>query len=149
MGILHKASYVTSNKIQNNDMFMATFARILRYCGVHAEWDPQEHCIWNGFSIAWFHSLMKMIGHPLVISSFFVLDDFHEMAPTYLPADNDWELLEEVKAALDCLSAEKTLTLCDAIPAFEAIFGKWEALHQEYPHIRSFQNCYIHWNGQA
>ncbi|KAE9391659.1 hypothetical protein BT96DRAFT_1001130 [Gymnopus androsaceus JB14] len=73
-----------------------------------------------------------------------MLDDFHEMTPTYLPAENDWELLEGVKAALDvphllqqCLSAEKTLTLCDFIPAFEAIFGKWEALRQEYPYIRT------------
>ncbi|KAE9392655.1 hypothetical protein BT96DRAFT_830320 [Gymnopus androsaceus JB14] len=80
----------------------------------------------------------------LAISSFFTSDDFREMAPTYLPTDNDWELLEEVKAALDVphlfqqrLSAEKTPTLCDAIPAFEAMFGKWEALHQEYPRIRT------------
>ena len=35
------------------------------------------------------------------------------------------------------LSAEKTPTLCDAIPAFEAMFGKWSQLRLAHPIIGS------------
>ncbi|KIK49881.1 hypothetical protein GYMLUDRAFT_124374, partial [Collybiopsis luxurians FD-317 M1] len=34
-----------------------------------------------------------------------------------------------------CLSAEKTPTLCDTIPAFEAMFAKWSNLQHTYPQL--------------
>ncbi|KAE9384891.1 hypothetical protein BT96DRAFT_756760, partial [Gymnopus androsaceus JB14] len=80
----------------------------------------------------------------LAISSFFTSNDFRNLAPTYLLSDEDWSLLDKMKDALEiphlfqqCLSAEKTPTLCDAIPAFEAMLGKWSELRHSHWDIRS------------
>ncbi|KAF5373365.1 hypothetical protein D9757_009741 [Collybiopsis confluens] len=71
----------------------------------------------------------------LAISRFFTFDDFQDLARIHFLSENDWALLVEMKDALECLSAEKTPTLCDAIPAFEAMVAKWSDLKSIYPRL--------------
>ncbi|KAF5347876.1 hypothetical protein D9757_013414 [Collybiopsis confluens] len=64
------------------------------------------------------------------------------LARTHFLSDEDWALLIEMKNALEvphlfqqCLSSEKTPTLCDAIPAFEAMAAKWLDLQDTSPRL--------------
>ncbi|KIK54987.1 hypothetical protein GYMLUDRAFT_249010 [Collybiopsis luxurians FD-317 M1] len=93
-------------------------------------------------------STYAMVDHALqlhlAISQFFTSDDFRDLAWNYLLSDGDWDLLKEMKLALEVphmfrqrLLAEKTPTLCDAIPAFEAMFGKWSQSCLAHPIIDS------------
>ncbi|PBK86057.1 hypothetical protein ARMGADRAFT_941122, partial [Armillaria gallica] len=74
------------------------------------------------------------------IDVFLSSDNFHDLARNNNIDDNDWDLLEDMSIVLNIphnfqeqLSAEKMPTLCDALPAFEAVVTLWEAQRAKYP----------------
>ncbi|KAK7041157.1 HAT family dimerization domain-containing protein [Favolaschia claudopus] len=88
-------------------------------------------------------STLLMIDRSLVlrpaIDHFLESNEFEEVS-LYHFGDEEWQALEVFKKILDVphafqqkLSAEKTPTLCHALPAFEAMNKKWEQMQVEFP----------------
>ncbi|KAK0493601.1 hypothetical protein EDD18DRAFT_1078354, partial [Armillaria luteobubalina] len=76
----------------------------------------------------------------LAINTFLSSDDFRDLARNNNISTHDWDLLDDMSIVLNVphqfqehLSAEKTLTLCDMLPAFEAVSALWKAQRQEFP----------------
>lgn len=92
-----------------------------------------------------------------VLSRFFTADDFRDLNTLF---DHDWTTLTQMNDILEvssiacnlgftvltclmqvghcfqqALSAEKTLTLGHALPAFEAMYNDWLVLSDKYPHL--------------
>ncbi|KAK0501117.1 hypothetical protein EDD18DRAFT_1067752 [Armillaria luteobubalina] len=76
----------------------------------------------------------------LAINTFLSSDDFQDLARNNNISTHDWDLLDDMSIVLnvphqfqETLSAEKTPTLCDMLPAFEAVSTLWKAQRQEFP----------------
>ncbi|KAK0485398.1 hypothetical protein EDD18DRAFT_1017904, partial [Armillaria luteobubalina] len=77
----------------------------------------------------------------LAINTFLSSDDFQDLARNNNISTHDWDLLDDMSIVLNVLphqfqehlSAEKTPTLCDMLPAFEAVSAQWKAQRQEFP----------------
>ncbi|KAK7021712.1 hypothetical protein R3P38DRAFT_2367908, partial [Favolaschia claudopus] len=77
------------------------------------------------------------------IDNFLQSNQFEEVSK-YQFGDEEWNALEVFKKILDVphafqqkLSAEKTPTLCNALPAFEAMIKKWEQMQDDFPEAAS------------
>ncbi|KAJ7764720.1 hypothetical protein B0H16DRAFT_1883353 [Mycena metata] len=75
------------------------------------------------------------------IDQFLDSDEFGELRK-YKLGDLEWQALEAFKKILEVphafqqkLSAEKTPTLGNALPAFEAMIKKWEQMQVDYPEL--------------
>ncbi|KAJ7691514.1 ribonuclease H-like domain-containing protein [Mycena olivaceomarginata] len=73
------------------------------------------------------------------VDSFLSSNQFEELRKFNL-GDEEWAALEVFKKILDVphafqqkLSAEKTPTLCNALPAFEAMINKWQQMQLDNP----------------
>ncbi|KAK0502611.1 hypothetical protein EDD18DRAFT_1065161, partial [Armillaria luteobubalina] len=71
----------------------------------------------------------------LAINTFLSSDDFQDLARNNNISTHDWDLLDDMipHQIQEHLSAEKTPTLCDMLPAFEAVSALWKAQRQEFP----------------
>ncbi|KAJ7498445.1 hypothetical protein B0H11DRAFT_2155608 [Mycena galericulata] len=92
----------------------------------------------------WSSTLLMIDGGLLLrpaIDDFLSSNQFEELHKFKL-GDEEWKALEVFKKILDVphafqqkLSAEKTPTLCYALPAFEAMIKKWEQMQLDNPEI--------------
>ncbi|KAK0431307.1 uncharacterized protein EV420DRAFT_1286270, partial [Desarmillaria tabescens] len=78
----------------------------------------------------------------LAINAFLSSDDFQDLARNNNINTHDWDLLDDMSTFpqvphqfQEQLSAEKTLTLCDMLPAFEAVSALWQAQKEEFPSL--------------
>ncbi|PBK90095.1 hypothetical protein ARMGADRAFT_934806, partial [Armillaria gallica] len=76
------------------------------------------------------------------IETFLASEKFQDLTRTNHLSKEDWDLLFGMNDVLSVshdfqhqLSAEKTPTLCDAIPSFKAVLTLWEEDLQKYPHL--------------
>ncbi|PBK90660.1 hypothetical protein ARMGADRAFT_933800, partial [Armillaria gallica] len=76
----------------------------------------------------------------LAINTFLSSDDFQDLVRNNNISTHDWDLLDDMSTVLNVphqfqeqLSAEKTLTLCDMLSAFEAVLVLWKAQKDEFP----------------
>ncbi|KIJ97832.1 hypothetical protein K443DRAFT_104953, partial [Laccaria amethystina LaAM-08-1] len=88
-------------------------------------------------------SALLMIERALVleqcIESFLSVPEFQDLRDKYHLSDDEWNALSVTREILlvpfafqQRLSAQKTPTLCDAIPSFEAMIRTWKAMQVEY-----------------
>ncbi|KAF8149814.1 hypothetical protein B0H34DRAFT_633403, partial [Crassisporium funariophilum] len=88
-------------------------------------------------------SAMLMIERALIleecIESFFNVPEFHDLRNKYRLDDEEWNALSVAREILlvpfafqQRLSAQKTPTLCDAIPSFEAMIRTWRDMQSEF-----------------
>ncbi|KAF9007360.1 hypothetical protein BDZ89DRAFT_965629, partial [Hymenopellis radicata] len=75
---------------------------------------------------------------------FFTSEEFESLILTHWISPADWTLLKDMESILEtphlfqqCLSAEKTPTLCDAIPAFEAMIKKFDRQTTTFPALET------------